>query len=301
MKVVQLIEYYLIRICAALIQRVPLATAQRIAAAAARWVFDRGGRRARYARINLRLCFPELPEAERERIGRESFVHMAWNVIDFVRSARLTDEELRQRVEIKGMEHYEAALRRGHGALLLTLHLGNFELGAVAAPLRGLRATWMGRPMRNPYLYAYLARQRIRTGGGLIGRRNVVPTILRELRAGKAVGILNDQYARRSRSVFVPFFGLSTSTSAGIATIALRSRTPVLPMYISRDGPDHHTVTLLSPIEPEYSGDLKSDVVNATTSYNRVYEQIIREHPEQNWWITRRFRNSPDLQGNPYV
>ncbi len=301
MKVVQLIEYYLFRACAALVQRVPLAIAQRIAAAAARWMFDRGGRRARYARINLRLCFPELPETERERIGRESFVHTAWNAIDFMRTARFTDEELRQRVEIKGMEHYEAALRWGHGVLLLSLHFGSFELGAVASPLLGLRATWMGRPMGNPHLYAYLERQRVRTGGGLIGKRNVIPTILRELRAGRAVGILNDQHARRSRSVLVPFFGLRTSTSAGIATIALRSRTPVLPMYISRDGPDHHTVTLLAPIEAKYSGDLKRDIANATASYNRAYEQIIRGHPEQYWWITRRFRHCPDLEGNPYV
>ena len=113
--------------------------------------------------------------------------------------------------------------------------------------------------------------------------------------------VLNDQYSSRARGVFVPLFGVRCSTSIGVATLALRTGAPVVPAYVVRDGPDHHTITFLPPLEMEVSGDREGDIEAATARYNRALEEIIRRHPEQWMWAHRRFRHSPDLKGDPYA
>jgi KDO2-lipid IV(A) lauroyltransferase len=154
--------------------------------------------------------------------------------------------------------------------------------------------------MANSLLYARVLRQRSRTGNLVIDRRKAARAILRALRSGCTVGILNDQYSRRTRGVFVPLFGLRCSTSAGPATIALRAEAPVVPMYVIRDGPDHHRLVVQPPLELPRTGDRSRDILEATARMNGALEPIIRAHPEQYMWGHRRFRYSPDLEGNPY-
>ena len=293
-------EYWGYRIGAVVIRFLPLRFLQAVGARGARLVYRRGGKRVSFVRTNLGIAFPELSEEERGRIGQESFVHFTWNLIDMLRAEVWTAEEIRERVSLDGIEHYDKAMAAGKGVLLLTLHMGNFELGSLSGPLFGVDATFVGRPIRNKYLYERLSRLRTRTGSGLIGKRDIVPSILRELRKGRAVGILNDQYSKRSRGIFVPFFGVRCSTSAGVGMLALRSGAPVLPSYVVRDGPDHNHGTILPPIEFERTGRLKEDLAAVTTAFNRSYEGIIRQHPEQYWWNTRRYRHSPDLPSEPY-
>ena len=297
----QVLEFHGYRIGAAALRALPLPSAQRLAAALAGRIFDRGGERVGYALANLRIAFPELSEAARCEVGRESYVHFAWNLLDVIRSERWSDDEFKQHMRIDGLEHLEAALAKGKGALLLGPHLGNFQLGAVALPLMGVSVAWVARPMRNKLIWQHVSRQRTRTGGELISKRSAAPQILRVLRQGRVVGILNDQYPHGARAVFVPFFGVRCATTSGVATIALRSGAPVLPVYAVRDAKDHHVGTIQPALETPRSGDRQHDIEVATTAYNRAYEEVIRRYPEQYMWATRRFRHSPDLPAKPYL
>lgn len=297
----QVLEFYGFRIAASVLRGLPLPSAQRLAAAAARRIFDRGGKRVGYALVNLRIAFPELSEEARREIGRESYLHFAWNLLDVIRSERWSDDEFQQHMRIDGLEHLEAALAKGKGVLLLGPHLGNFQLGAVALPALGVSAAWVARPMRNKLIWQHVSRQRTRTGGELISKRRAAPQVLRVLRQGRVVGILNDQYPHGARDILVPFFGVRCATTSGVATIALRSGAPVLPVYVVRDAKDHHVGTIQPALETPRSGDRKRDIEAATTAYNRAYEEVIRRYPEQYMWATRRFRHSPDLPAEPYL
>ncbi len=297
----QLIEFQTFRLSTALIRALPLRTAQRLAAAAARRIFDRGGERVGYALVNLHIAFPELSDEARREIGRQSYVHFAWNLIDEARVERWNDDEVRDHIRMNGLEHLDAVLKAGKGALLLVPHMGNFELGALAMPLYGYQVAWVVRPMRNPLIWRYVSGQRIRTGGSLIPQRQAALQILRALRSERVVGLLNDQYIRATRVVFAPFFGVRASTATGLATIALRTGAPVLPVYMARDASDHHTGTILPALGIAPSGDRKRDIDEATAAYNRAYEDVIRRHPEQYMWATRRYRHSPDLPTEPYA
>jgi KDO2-lipid IV(A) lauroyltransferase len=269
--------------------------ADALAQRAARCWFARGGARVGFALKNLRVAFPELDEAQRREIGRSSYVHFARNLAEWLRSLDWGPEELLARVSFEGLEHGHAALAQGRGALVLSLHMGNFELAIRTAPLLGIPSTATGRPMANPKLWEWVSRGRRATGAELIDVRGGAPEILRALRANRMVAVMIDQYSRRTRAVLAPLFGVRCHTSAGIATLALRSGAPVLPLYVVREGPARHRAVMLPPIPMPDTGDRKADIEAGTARCNEVIESVIRKHPDQWWWAHRRFRNSPDL------
>ena len=188
----------------------------------------------------------------------------------------------------------------GKGAVAVTLHLGSFELMPRIIPTYGIPTTVIGRPIANRLLRAELQRQRTSTGAELLMHRDVLPKMLRAVKKGRAVAVLNDQYARRSRGTFVPFFGVRASTSLGPAVLALRSGAPVVPVYTVREGPDHHRVVIRPPLETPDTGDRRKDAELLTARCNEVFGEIIRAHPQQWMWSHRRFRHSPDLASDPY-
>ena len=166
--------------------------------------------------MNLRVAFPELGEGERRRIGRESFANFAWNLIDFVRCERWGDEELRQHVGIEGLEHLEVALAEGRGALALTLHLGNFEVGGRRLRLEGIGTDAIGRTMRNELLYGRIVAERSRSGRKSLRSRprraQHVARAAQGPRRGGAERPVRKAFARRVRAV--P--RVRCSTAAGV-------------------------------------------------------------------------------------
>lgn len=282
------------------LHRVSAERSRALAERAARCWFGLGGRRVGFALKNLRIAFPDLDESQRREIGRRSYVHFAWNLVEWARSHDWGPQQLLARVRVEGMEHARAALEHGRGALVMSLHMGNFELVVRTMPLHGLPVTATGRPMANPRLWARVARGRAATGAELIDVHRGAPEMLRALRANRLVAVMIDQYARRTRAVLAPLFGVRCPTSAGIATLALRSGAPVIPFYTVREGPERHFAAFLPPIDMPDTGDRRADIAVGTARCNAVIEELIRKHPDQWWWAHRRFRNSPDLPGLRY-
>jgi len=289
-------EYAGYRIIAAAIRILPRALLMRAAAPLAALTYRRSARHFKEAMENLRLAFPDLDEPQLLAILRKSQLHLLWNLIDFARAAGWSEEEMCAHVGLLGEEHIRAAQQRGQGVIFLTLHMGNFELGVRRVTQLG-RILVLNRPFANALLQDVFTRSRETSGAELIDRDGAARVMLRELRGGAMVAALNDRYAKAG-AVWVPLFGTRAATAAGLAMLALRTQAVVLPCYIVRDGDDHHTVTILSPIEVPPTGDRAKDVEAATAAQNRVLEKIIRRHPEQWMWHHRRFRHSPDLEAN---
>jgi KDO2-lipid IV(A) lauroyltransferase len=297
----ELVEYGAYRGGQKLMSALPLHTAQRAAERVARALWARGGKRVDYVLANLRVAFPELDELARQAIGRDSYVHFAWNVVDVARSAHWDAREVLEHVEIDGLDHGRAALAKQRGVVALTAHMGNFELAVRAIAAAGIPITAVARPLGNRLLRRVIAEQRTNTGAGLVMNRNVMPSLLRELKSQRAIVMLNDQYIRRSRGTFVPFFGVRASTSLGPAILALRTGAPVVPAYCMRLGPDRHRLVIRPELDlPALTGDRRKDADNFTARCNQALEEIIRAHPEQWMWSHRRFRHSPDLPEDPY-
>jgi KDO2-lipid IV(A) lauroyltransferase len=245
------------------------------------------GRRA-VVRANLTLAFgAEMAAGDLGRLGRRSFEHLGMNLVEACVFFLRPPGVLLSQVEIRGEEHLEAAAAGGRGIVLLTAHLGNWELLAASHVLSRWPLSVMVRPLDSPLLDGLVERLRLRSGVEIITKRHGLQDVLDALRRGRMVGVLLDQNASRREGVFVPFFGTPASTSRGLALIALRSGAPVLPTFIRRLPGGRHVVE----VGPRIPAD--RDVVAYTAAFNRALEEAIRRAPEQWFWMHRRWKTRP--------
>jgi KDO2-lipid IV(A) lauroyltransferase len=274
--------------------RLPPATADRLGAAVGTLAFWALPGRRRIALDNLALAFGSaLPPAERRAIARATFQHLGVTVFECCRLFLGPPGAMLGRVRLDGVEHVKAALAEGRGALLLGAHFGNFELLAAAHALTGLPpVNIVVRPLDNPYLDALVARGRTRAQISLIAKRAAFKDMTAALTRGECVGILLDQNDGH-HGVFVPFFGRPASTSRSLAVLALKTGAPVVPAFIHRRPGGEHQVTLGPAIPVVRTGQVDRDVELNTARFTEAIEHRVRAHPEQWFWVHRRWKSQP--------
>jgi KDO2-lipid IV(A) lauroyltransferase len=250
--------------------------------------------RRRVALDNLALAFgPALGPADRRAIARAAFRHLGVTVVECCRLFFGPPGALLRRVRLDGVEHLKAALAEERGALLLGAHFGNWELLGAAHVLTGLPpVNVVVRPLDNPFLDALVTRGRERAQLRLIPKRAAIKGVSAALARGECVGIMLDQNAGR-HGVVVPFFGRPASTARSLAVLALKSGAPVVPAFIHRLPDGDHQVTLEPPIPPVRTGQSDRDVELSTARFTEAIERQVRAHPEQWFWVHRRWKAPP--------
>jgi KDO2-lipid IV(A) lauroyltransferase len=251
-----------------------------------------GGRR-RVADRNLARAFPDLPIAARRRLCRRCFQHLGMMLMELAAVLVKPLERTIAQVTVEGTAQLEAVMKAHGRALVLTGHLGNWELLPAACRLTSYSLTIVARPLDSPTLDAMVTRLREKAGVELVDKRNAVRPVLRALAGGRLVGILLDQNAARHESVFVPFFGHPASTSRSIAVLALRTGAPVLPIFTWREGSGRHRVSVGAPIHIPQGSESADAIVELTRRCTEAIEEAIRRHPEQWLWMHARWRTRP--------
>jgi Kdo2-lipid IVA lauroyltransferase/acyltransferase len=272
--------------------RLPPGAATRVGVALGELAFWALPGRRRVALANLALAFDSaLSPAARRRVARENFRHLGVTVIECCRLFLGPPGAMLQRVRMEGVEHAKAALAEGRGALLLGAHFGNWEILGASHSLTGLPdLNVVIRPLDNPFLDALVAEGRARAQIRLIPKRAAVKGIQAALTRGECVGIMLDQHAGQ-QGAFVPFFGRLASTSRGLAVLALKTGAPVVPCFVHRLPDGDHLVTLEPPVPLIRTGALERDVEANTARFTEVIERQIRAHPEQWFWVHRRWKS----------
>jgi KDO2-lipid IV(A) lauroyltransferase len=292
------LEYLLCRLVVALLGRLPRHLALRAGAAIGRLAHRLLPSRRRVALANLALALPELPGAQREQIAADSFRRLGMLLAEFAQFPRLTPAKVLQVARPVGHQHYLKAKSQGKGVIFLTAHFGAWELLSFAQALLGHPLKFVVRQLDNPLLDRVLTAYRTRCGNGVIERREAARGILRALAAGEAVGILFDQ--NTSDGVVVPFFGLPTRTTPVVATLALRTGAPVIPVFLAASGDGYtHSMIFEPEVELQRSGNLKRDIEVNTTRFNQILEGHIRQHPDHWLWLHKRWKDSPITAATP--
>jgi KDO2-lipid IV(A) lauroyltransferase len=267
----------------------------------ARWIGRRLGDvgyalaagRRRVALANLARAFPDMSDAARRRICRRSFQHLGLMLVELAALLARPLEHTLRRVRIDGLDRLRSVMD-GHGrALVVTAHLGNWELLPVACRLTGYRLSVVVRPLDAPRLDRLARRLRERSEAELIDKRAALRPVLRALAGGGMVGILLDQNAARREGVFVPFFGHPASTSKSLAVLALRTGSPIVPAFIHRQDASTHRVVIGPPLVPPSSEDHEVAVATLTARCTEAIEAAIRRTPEQWLWMHDRWRTRP--------
>jgi Kdo2-lipid IVA lauroyltransferase/acyltransferase len=249
-------------------------------------------RRRRMALTNLGRAFPDLAPPARRRIARASFQHLGMVVAEGAFVLRRPLERVTAQITLEGLEHLRSAVKTHGRALLLTAHLGNWELLTLAPALTGYPLAVVARALDSPGLNVWADRIRRTAGVEIIDKRDALRPVLQALRQGRLVGVLLDQNASRREGVFVPFFGRLASTSRAIAILALRTSTPVIPAFTRRAAPGKHVITVHPALSLPSAKD-EAAIRALTARCTEVIEAAVRAAPEQWLWAHDRWRTRP--------
>jgi KDO2-lipid IV(A) lauroyltransferase len=249
--------------------------------------------RRRAALANLALAFPDLPRSAHRRLARRAWQHLGMTIVELARLLERPLDATLAELWIDGLHHIQSVMATHGRALMLTAHLGNWEYLTAAHRLIGHPLAVVVRPLDSPVLDEVAAALRRKTGAELIDKRGALRPVLEALRRGRMVGILLDQNATRREGVFVPFFGHAASTSRSVALLALRTGTPIIPIFIQREGVGRHRVIVEPPLPLPPSNDLDRAIVELTALCTQAIETAVRRTPEQWLWSHDRWRTRP--------
>jgi len=243
---------------------------------------------------HLQVAYPGWDQSARQQMVRQVFRTMALNAMDGMRFLHRPAFELKELVEVRGAEHLTEAVRAGRGAVVVTGHLGPWELFAgffaLSVPL-----TVVARPAKDPRLEDLLAQLRARFGVR-VARERDVRTLVTALRAGEVVGIVCDQ-ARKSEGVWVPLFGRPAWMPVGPAKLARRTGADLIVGGIARVG-QRFVITLGEPLPDRGAGS--AGLWQSTAEIACNLESLVRDHPAEWIWMYDHWRG-PSGPGNAEV
>lgn len=258
------------------------------------WLAYRINRRHRLvAAENLRHAFPDKPEGEIDRIVRGCYRHFCTMLVEIVQLPRtMTIENYRDRASLKNMHAGIRGLIGHDRPMMLVLgHYGNWELAGYALGAFGFKTFAIARVLDNPYLEQFLKRFRQKTGQTIIAKNDDFERLQNALRAGATVATLADQDAG-PRGVFVDFFGRQASAHKAVALMAMEFDALMIVTGTPRIG-NRYELLGEDVIDPrDYAN--RGDAVKAITQrYHNALERLIRRHPEQYFWLHRRWKSRP--------
>ncbi len=239
---------------------------------------------------NLQQAFEgRMSPSEARQVGKQVFKNIANILFEVAWSCRLDKQTLLSHFTIKGIEHVKKAHDKGRGVIVVTCHMGNFELLITAIEETGLPGYAIYRKLDFKPLERLILDIRQRFGVTMIPIRGASKKIDAILRAGGVVGTLLDQNVDWYQGVFVDFFGRPACTNSGLAALAIRTKAPVLPMYTMRKNREF-LIEFLPEIPLEDTGDRIKDLENNTQNYTAAIEAMVRRYPDQYFWVHNRWK-----------
>lgn len=284
------VEYGLVRGLTAIVGRLPHRAALALGWALARLVFLFARRRMRKFERRIGQVFGDKQSPrERRRVLWLAWRNLVFNGIESMRTPLVTREWINRVVDQRDVHLLFENMKEGRGAVLAVPHMGNWELAGVGMQLLGARLMIIVRRQRNMLTYEWL--NRVRASAGLesfLREAHSFTGIVKGLQHGKVLAILPDLRAK-AQFVAVPFLGHPAQIPAGMAAFARDAGVPIIPAYVVREGWTRHRWKGFPPIHPDPALDRDTDVERMTRYVIGVFDQAIREHPDQYYWFNGRW------------
>ncbi len=247
---------------------------------------------------NLKVIFgEEYDKAELRRISKGVFRNFAKYLADFFRFSKLDADYIKRHVKVEGAENIDAALVNGKGAIMLSAHIGNWELGASAISLLGYPLNAVVLTHQNARINDFFTKQRrlgkvrpIEIGMGL---RNCYCI----LKKNGLLALLGDRDFSKN-GIWVEFFGKKTLIPKGPAVFSNRIGSAIVPAFMIRERDDNYRLIMEKPIFPNNSGNSEEAVISLIRKYLPVLESYIKRYPTQ-WYVFRNEWNSDEKDLRP--
>jgi len=208
---------------------------------------------------------------------------------------------IKEKVFFEGKHHLDEALKLGRGVIGVSAHFGNFPLMLLRLAQEGYKTNAIIRSTRDPKIEEYFQNQRTSLGLHTIyshPRQQCVNTSLSVLRNNEFLFIPLDQNFGSAGGVFVDFFGQKAATATGPVIFAMRTKAPILPVFIVRDGEDKHRVIFDPPLYLQEGANDQETVLINTDRITRIIEMYIRKYPQEWGWMHRRWKTRPADENN---
>jgi len=242
----------------------------------------------------IAAAFPELSEHEVNVLALKAYAHLGRSSIETALLPSIGQKGVLDMVEsVEGFELVEDAISRGAGAVLVTGHLGNWELAGAYVAARGVPMDVIVRTQANPLFDAYINETRATLGMTVVRDYEAARRTPKSLREGRAVAFVSDQGVMGLASTFVPFFGRPAKTPRGAAVFAMKYDTPTLFVTALRQASGRYRVSV-ERVPIIRTGNREVDVDAIVASYTAILERWVRSAPEQYFWHHRRWRRQPE-------
>lgn len=240
---------------------------------------------------NIAFAFPQWEKARVHRTVRKAFRCFGLNVLENVQISVMTRDEIVGRCRIEGSQHLIDALALNRGVFMIAAHLGNWEIGLqMMTCYFNRKFLGVAKKFKNKHLDQWIHRMRTRQGSPVVYKKGARTSMSKALRQGEITGVHID-ISRQEDGIDVEFFGYKATATPAAALLALRHKCPVLPMTCLRDPDGKIAVCIGKPFELIRTKNLREDLRTNTQIMTDSVEQSIRQHPEQWWWIQKRWKD----------
>lgn len=299
------LEYYAVRVVFFCLGILPRRAAVGICIFFCRLAYLVLGRHRRIAFRNTEIAFPEMSAAEREKLVRGCFRSLGRLFGEMTQFPKHTKEDLEAIIEFPIADElwteYRKLKEQGRGMIFLTPHLGGWEILAFATSALIEPQTYLVRRLDNRRLENFLGGIRGRFGNRPMDKMNAALPALHLLSSGGNLGILADINTQPRDGVFVPFFGKPACTTAGVAMLAMRANAVVVTIGAPWDEKKGKYVARIGrALEFESTGDRQRDIENFTALFTADIEKMVRDFPEQWFWVHRRWKTRPEGEPDLY-
>jgi KDO2-lipid IV(A) lauroyltransferase len=261
-----------------------------IGSALGRALFVMDGPHRRIVRRNLAFAYPECSPERRRKLALRVFENYGVNLLELFQMGFMHPEDVARRVRFFGIENFRDALLRKRGVIAVSAHLGSWELGMQALPcVFGTHLTGVAKKFKSNFVENWIHSVRTRFGNAILYKRDSLADMTRILRKGGILAILVDM-ARRKDGVDVRFFGKKATATPAVAMLALRCRSAVVPTFCVRERDGAIGIHVEPEVEMKRTQDLRADLVANTQRITDVVERMVRRHPEQWFWLMRRWK-----------
>jgi len=236
---------------------------------------------------NLKVIFPEKSDYEIRIIRLKMSRNFAKYLVDFFRFQNVDRGYIKKYIRLENMEYFNQALQHGKGVVVLSAHIGNWELGGIVVALLGFPLWAVALTHKDSRVNRFFKYQRESKGVKVIPLENAVRMSLSALRHGEMLALLGDRDFTEG-GIEMDFLGKKTLIPDGPAVLSLKTGAPIVPCFMLCNNDGTWTLRIEKPIYPVSDGSVKPDARSVINNYKTIIEQYIRKYPDQ-WYVFKRF------------
>ncbi len=244
------------------------------------------------ARVNLDLAYGDtLAEERKETIIKDCYLNLALSLVDFVKNQGISKEALSQKVTFQNTAILTDALNSGSKVILMTAHYGNWELLPLSIAAKFGPLTGIGRKLDSEVMDRILNKNRQQFDIEMLDKKGAMKKMITVLKNNRMLGLLVDQNTSTKKGILVDFFGKPVRHTPAAAILARRFNALIIPAFITTKDHQHYEITFYEPIITEKTDDKEKDILESVQKQAKITEDVIREKPEEWFWLHQRWKN----------